>query len=95
MKIKRWFIDDNNYFAKGYVRGWLWGALAVLVLWGASVGIYTLAVNNSRNQCKAYSEATLRDAKFVKTAFLTWECFVRVDGQWVLKQQVWTNGEGN
>jgi hypothetical protein len=93
MKIERWF------YAYGALRDWVVYALVSLlvglVLWGASVGIYTLAVNSARDQCRAYSEATLRDTKYVKTAFLSWECFVRVDGQWVLKQQVWTNGKGN
>ena len=93
MKIKRLF------YAYGGVRDWIWitlaTILAVCVLWAAGAGIYTLAANNGRNQCKGYGEATLRDTKYVKTAFLSWECFVRVDGQWVLKQQVWTNGEGN
>lgn len=65
----------------------------VLVFASIFWAISTMAVRSNREACQAYSEMTLRDTNFIKTGFMAWECFVRIDEHWVLRSEVHTISE--
>lgn len=92
-RIKNWFYINSSYGFRDWVH-YAWISIVTVVVLGLLVGgCYKLQIRFARQKCQAYSERTLRDAELVNTTFLSWECFVKVDGQWVLRDQVWDNGD--
>lgn len=62
--------------------------VTVTVIWLTVWGGYGWSVRNQRHACHVYGERTLQDAELVNTGFMSWRCFVRVDGHWVLRDQI-------
>ena len=105
MRVKQWFFYYNEWQKKMCLKNWVttlfsWAfwlavtAMSVLVLWGVALKMYNTNLKHERNRCNSYGVTTERDAKYVHTAWGSWECFVSVDGVWVLREQVWANGQG-
>lgn len=74
-----WYYD--NYLEEP--RKWVWGvAMLVTIVVAVSVVMFLTNADN-RQKCYRYAEVTLHDAQYTNG-----ECFVRIDGHWVLKSQI-------
>lgn len=83
-----WYYD--NYLKK--LRLWVWVvvylvSLLVFVV-GVFIGVYNIGVRVDRQGCQAYGAQTARETAFVNTGWLDWECFTKVEGQWVLRDNI-------
>ena len=56
---------------------------------------YDWDLERRSNDCAQYGTVTERETKFTKLSWGSWECFVKIDDNWVARSQIIEQGRTN
>ena len=85
-KIREWWIYSHS-------RDWLIVVIIMFTLWFSVLQAYNFALREAMKSCDSYSMQTTRQTKYVNMAWGDWSCMVKVNGNWIDRENLREIGE--